>query len=582
MIRSTPRFIPPAPKLDQGGLDDSALADATRAAADQGETLATFLLTAGLSEADATLAASAHDAGLTWTRLAEIEIPAAASRTLDAAIARRYRVLPLGMRNDAVLVAVDAVPSLDVLDRLSRAIGCRVEPCLVDPEELESALTLHYGLENELHATRNAIPAAQHGGRGVWDDSVVRFVDLLIASAVEQRASDVHLQPLQGELALKFRIDGDLWDRPAPRFATLTALATRIKVLAGLDVSQSRAPQDGAFHADCRGRRVDVRVSILPTIHGESLVLRILDRRRPRRGLHGLGLLGPEQKRLLYIANAPQGLVVVSGPTGFGKTTTLHAVMSRIVSPAIHAVALEDPVEYEIPGVRQVQVNEGAGITFAAGLRSILRHDPDVILVGETRNPETADLAVQAALTGHLVFTTLHSQDAPTGVARLRNLGVSPMLIASTLQGVLAQRLVRLVCPGCRESLVLQPYELALLGPGVSPEGFVAGRGCERCQERGTVGRTGIFEVFVVSDEIRRLIHQDASSAELARVARAEGMRPLAESGFERVLAGHVSFGELLSVTGIPTERFRGVEGSEGKRGVDESEGAKPSEGRQR
>jgi type II secretory ATPase GspE/PulE/Tfp pilus assembly ATPase PilB-like protein len=352
------------------------------------------------------------------------------------------------------------------------------------------------------------------------DGTIVRLADLLVAAAVERRASDVHLEPLARGAAVRFRVDGLLEDGPAPAASAHRALVTRIKVLSGLDVVSSRAPQDGAFRANAGGRPVDVRVSILPTIHGESVVLRILDRGRAALGLDALGLLPDEEARLLGILDAPHGLVAVAGPTGSGKTTTLHALLGRLRRPGVHVVSIEDPVEVEAPGVRQVQVDEAAGVTFAAGLRSILRHDPDVILVGETRDPETAALAARAALTGHLVLTTVHAPDAPSVALRLRDLGVPARLLASVLRGVVAQRLVRRPCAAC------------------------AGRGCDACRGRGTSGRTGVFEVMPVSLPLRRLLAADAPPEVLDARAREEGLRPLAEAGLERARRGIVSLAE--------------------------------------
>ncbi len=555
-----------APPLDHGKLDWELWERAQRDAAQPGAPpLVEILLSAGIPAAEAELAAAARDLGIEWTRLRSLRIPPGAIATVPASTARKHRVLPLGLRRGTLLLAVAPPLDLAAIDALARRLGRFVEPCLVDREELQAAIERHYGLEADLvAATRSAArsPAARAPARprphlapelAEGEEGVaVRIVDLIVATALEQRASDVHLEPERDGLSLKFRIDGVLLEKPAPPPALHPALVTRVKVLAGLDVAETRRPQDGAFHADVSGRRVDVRVSILPTVSGESVVLRLLDRAQARRGIEALGLLPEERERILAAFERPEGLVLACGPTGAGKTTTLYALLERARRPELHIVSIEDPVEYELEGVRQVQVNEAAGVTFATGLRSILRHDPDVVLVGEIRDTETARLAVQAALTGHLVLATLHARGAVGAIPRLFDLGVPPYLLAATLRVAIAQRLVRLLCADCREIEPPDPALRARLPEAASESGqFMVARGCERCERRGARGRTAVFEVLVASGKIRRLIAAGAPEDAIRAQARREGFRTLFESGLERARAGEVALSELARVTAL-------------------------------
>ncbi|MDD4909056.1 MAG: GspE/PulE family protein, partial [Candidatus Omnitrophica bacterium] len=381
--------------------------------------------------------------------------------------------------------------------------------------------------------------------------SIIKLVDLIIAQAVRDRASDIHIEPEEGITRIRFRIDGILHEIPSPPKDWEMAIISRVKVLSGMDIAEARVPQDGHFQAKVDERVIDFRVSTMPTIHGENVVMRLLDTASVMIGLERLGFSTYEQmKRYEDIIARPFGVILSTGPTGSGKTTTLYSALMRINTIERNIITIEDPVEYRLGLIRQIQVNAKAGITFANGLRAILRQDPDVIMVGEIRDLETAIIAVQAALTGHLVFSTLHTNDAPSSVTRLINMGVEPFLIAACLIGVMAQRLIRLICNDCKEAY--EPSQAIIDKWGLKDKGKITlyrGRGCDSCMGTGYKGRSGIFELMVIDDEMREMIISNASVVALRTKAQEKGMRFLRDDGLDKVLKGMTSIEEVARVT---------------------------------
>jgi type II secretion system protein E len=379
---------------------------------------------------------------------------------------------------------------------------------------------------------------------------VVRLVNLLIENAIAAEASDIHIEPFEDTLRVRYRIDGLLFDQEAPPRRLRDAITSRIKLMADLNIAERRLPQDGKIRVALHGRRLDIRVATLPTLHGESLVLRLLDRASLFLPLDRLGFAPDTLARFLSLIHRPHGILLVTGPTGSGKTTTLYAALDKINAPDRKIITLEDPVEYQLRGVNQIPVKPKIGLTFATGLRHILRQDPDVILVGEIRDPETVDIAIQAALTGHLVFSTLHTNDAPSAIPRLLDMGAEPYLVASVLSAVLAQRLVRRLCPHCRAPYHPTPADLAALGVPTPPDTPLwRGRGCDHCRGTGYRGRLGIYELFVLTDDLRSLILRRASSRDLRRLALDQGMRPLRLDGWSKACQGLTTVDEVLRVT---------------------------------
>ncbi len=431
----------------------------------------------------------------------------------------------------------------DILDAADRLYGSQSQSMDTIIEEADRDVT-------EIASQRE--DDADHLRDLAQEAPIIRLVNRLIFNAVEEQASDIHFEPFEHRFRVRYRMDGVLQEVESPPVRLQSAIISRVKIMARLDISERRRPQDGRIKLKIGDRQVDFRVSTIPTQHGESLVLRILDRESLILDLAALGFPGSLRHQYNELISQPYGMILVTGPTGSGKTSTLYTTLDKINSPEYKIMTLEDPIEYQLEGVNQIQVNRKIGFTFAGGLRSIVRQDPDIIMVGEIRDRETADIAIQSALTGHLLFSTLHTNDAPGAVTRLLDMGVESFLLSSTLLGVLAQRLVRLICPHCKEeaepdvklldSLQLPEEELN----GVT---YYAGKGCDECRSTGFKGRTAIFEYLPVNDKIRELIHQQATTDQIKKTARADGMRTLREDGWRRVKDGDTTVSEVLRVT---------------------------------
>ncbi|TAH36340.1 MAG: type II/IV secretion system protein [Planctomycetota bacterium] len=478
--------------------------------------------------------------GLGWVPAAELKPDPEALGALDAATARAFGALPLGLRGGRLRVAIADPDTLPLLSDLQSLTGHPLEPLLAEPKALDEAVQRAY----RKHSDAQAAVVAQ-GGEAA---PIVRLLDSILTRAVRDRAADVHFEPYQGDFRIRMRVDGVLYEIDPPPAHLAPAIISRIKVLANLDISETRLPQDGRVMMVVDGRQVDFRVSTVPIQGGESVVLRVLDRVNLRLDLRQLGLEPDEMEQLQAFVNLPHGIVLVTGPTGSGKTTTLYSLLQQMNKPEVKVLTVEDPVEYDLEGIVQVPVKEEIGVSYARVLRTMLRQDPDVILVGEIRDPETAQIAVEAALTGHLVLSTLHTNDAPSTVTRLVDLGVEPFLLAATLEGIVAQRLVRCVCTAC--AAPYRPDRALLEQAGAAPDqNYMRGKGCDRCHFTGYTGRTAIYEILPMDDALREQFLLDPSTVALREQARARKMRTLRERGLALARAGRTSLEEILRET---------------------------------
>jgi len=459
------------------------------------------------------------------------------------ALAERHLILPLA-RNGAMLrVAVGDPFDFEGLDAVGHAVALALEAAIAPLDGLRQAIARHYGPAGP---APDAVPPAGPPATGVADDEapVIRWIEDHLRQAVDRRASDLHFEPLASRFRVRFRIDGVLHEAAAPPRPLERAVVSRLKLMAGMSLAEKRRPQDGRARLAGAGRELDLRVSALPTIHGESVVIRVLDPARLRLGLGELGLEPDDRRALDRLLALPDGLVLVTGPTGSGKTTTLYACLQTLNHPDRKIITVEDPVEYQLTGINQVPVRPELGLTFAAALRAMLRQSPNVIMVGEIRDRETAEIAIHAALTGHLVFSTLHTNDAAGAVTRLADLGVKPFLVASALRAVVAQRLVRRICPHCARP-VAPPPELA---PAAGDD-FRRGEGCPACERTGYRGCLGLFEVLPVDDELQQLIYAGAGAGRLRAHTRSRGRGTLRADGWRKARAGRTSVEEVLAAT---------------------------------
>ena len=549
--------------IEAGKLDASALDRILRLQASSDERLEALLVKLGLTGERDVAEALAHELGL------DVVVPAEFPDTpvLDGRLSKKFLkqagVVPLADGDDALTVAM-----IDPLDgfavrAMEMASGKKVLARIALPSELEVAYARLYEAEERASgAVVDRADAALISDDELTEDvdrlrdlasegPVIRLVNTLIARAVESRASDIHIEPFQSRLALRYRVDGILRDMAPPPLRYKPAIISRIKIMARLNIAERRLPQDGRIRIAVQGREFDLRVSTAPTLHGESVVMRILDRSSLVADLAGLGFLEEAVAPFLAVLDQPQGILLVTGPTGSGKTTTLYTCLQRLNSPEKKLFTVEDPIEYQLDGVNQIQVKPQIGLSFAHVLRSILRQDPDIVMIGEMRDLETAQIGIQAALTGHLVLSTLHTNSAAATVTRLLDMGVEDYLVTSTITGVLAQRLVRKLCETCREPYAALPElvaQLHLAEPG-SEVVLHRPRGCEACRGSGYRGRIAVLEFLVMSDAIRRLVLRHAEAGELHRAGAAQGMRSMYDDGLRKALLGTTSLEEVLRVT---------------------------------
>jgi type II secretion system protein E len=473
------------------------------------------------------------------------------------------RLMPLSENGDGVAVITSRIFDSTGLDELRLATGLDVHPVLASSTEIDRFIKKYLGvgadtlqslgleddgvkvLEDQYESDLDISNAAQ-------DASIIKFVNQVLAEALDSRATDVHIEPFENQLRVRYRIDGVLVEANIPpqvrKFQA--AIVSRLKILSHLDIAEKRLPQDGRIRLKVAGREIDLRVSVIPMIHGEAVVLRILDRGDALLGLEHLGMSARDNDVWTRVLDMPHGIILVTGPTGSGKTTTLYAALSKINNADLKIITIEDPVEYQLRGINQIQVNTKSGLTFGAGLRAILRHDPDVVLIGEIRDRETAEIAVQASLTGHLVFSTLHTNDAPGATTRMIDMGVEPYLVASSLETVAAQRLVRLICKHCKEESPHEEVEKLQAEFGkVVPDVLYRGKGCRNCQGTGYRGRQGVFEMMPVTDEIRAQILERCSSRDIRKTAMKQGMNSLRSDGWRLIREGKTTPEEVLRMT---------------------------------
>lgn len=517
--------------------------------------------------ADITQAKAAHF-GAEVVQLADRRIPDDVIATVPRHVARKYRVVPVFRDDSSVTVALADPSDIATIDTLGHLLNAEVQVQVASEPDIEHALTKYYGgrmgggdsvVDKAIQElTREdvgfAAPAAvMDAGETVEADApLIKLVNQLIIDAFKMRASDIHLEPMAKKFRVRYRIDGMLHEMKNPPKRLQAAVIARLKIQSNMSIAEHRVPQDGRIQAEVGNKVIDLRVSCLPTNHGESIVMRILDKEGLRLGLAELGFFSDDQQTFERLIGLPDGIILVTGPTGSGKTTTLYSCLHYINRPDRKIITVEDPVEYILAGINQVQVNEVVGLTFAAALRSLLRQAPNIIMIGEIRDMETASIAINASLTGHLVFSTLHTNDAPSAVTRLIDIGVKPFLVASSTRALMAQRLVRKVCKRCGAPYVPTEQEMRQLG--LRPEqtqtaAFMKGRGCSDCGNTGCRGRMGIFEIFTIDDDIRKLIYDKVSATVLRTRAREMGMRSLREDGIRKVLGGLTTPEEVIRAT---------------------------------
>ncbi len=511
------------------------------------------LITAGVVDSGQLAQALAERNGLDYVDLNVFDVDQGATSMIDGAKARQYRTIPIAFLAERTLLVATADPAnLLALDDITMATGYEVRRAVASPEDIDALIENLGTLADSVHEIEEEVEAEVIELRESADDApVVKLVHAVIADAVRRGASDIHFEPRASDMRVRFRVDGVVFDSTTVPRHLVSGLVSRIKIMAELDIAEKRAPQDGRIGLSVDGHYVDLRVATLPVVRGECVVMRILDSRQVVIDLDRLGMGDADRVRLEAAIGATHGAILVTGPTGSGKTTTLYAAVSSLNTPDRTIVTVEDPVEYEIEGVKQIQTNAKTGLSFATGLRAMVRADPDVIMVGEVRDVETAQIAIEAALTGHLVLTTLHANGAPLAAARLIDMGIEPFLVTSSVECVVAQRLVRCLCE-CKVPVKVTKTMLSDNGFD-SPRGFTAYEPgtCVRCGQSGYKGRTGLYEVMTMTDTLRRLILDRASQDELRAEARRLGMRTLREDGLDKIRRGITSIPEVLRVVGI-------------------------------
>jgi type IV pilus assembly protein PilB len=517
-----------------------------------------------VSETDVsrTLATQAH---MDWIDISSMAIPPEVIQQIRVEDARRFKVIPIAFGETGLVVAVSDPLDIDTIDSLSFLLQREIELVCTSPEKIRDALIKYYGTADEAadilqQRLGEDIDLGLEIGEGAEaaagdeaDAPIIRMVSMLLIEAHRAGASDIHLEPLDKKFRVRFRIDGVLQEMQAPPKRLQSAIVSRLKIMTGsMSIAEKRLPQDGRIQVKIKRKPIDLRVSTIPTNHGESVVMRVLDKSSLMLGLPELGFLSDDQEKFERLIKLPDGILLVTGPTGSGKTSTLYACLNYINKPDRKIITVEEPIEYQMNGINQVQVNPEIGMTFPAALRSILRQAPNIIMIGEIRDLETATITTNASLTGHLVFSTLHTNDAPSAVARLIDIGVQPFLVASSVRAIMAQRLVRRLCQNCKQAGELSETDLRALRiePGQLREAQVMKPiGCDQCRQTGYKGRMGIFEIFIIDDDVRHMINKRSSTVLLRHRARELGMRTLREDGVRKILAGLTSAEEVISIT---------------------------------
>ncbi len=557
--------------LDQGWLSHAQLESAQDAMALQvGALAAAGLIDQLVAEGALTVwqvaRLRAEEFGLKTVDLVTVHVAEEVLALVPRALAERHGLLPLCLTEGGLRAAVSDPLEMDAVDSLSYMLGLVIETVIAADEEIRRAIKRIYDhettgsaeqVEESSSAAAIKVEAASDSAEETnnateGDAPIIKRVHDLILAAITSRASDIHLEPLEKRFRVRYRIDGVLVEQENPPKRLQLPIISRLKIMANMSIAEKRIPQDGRIQVPLGGRSLDLRVSSLPTAHGESIVMRILDRKNLQPGLSELGFSADDEALVEQLITLPDGIVLVTGPTGSGKTTTLYGCLNHLNKSDRKIITVEDPVEYQLSGINQVPVRHAIGMTFGSALRAMLRQAPNIVMVGEIRDLETAEIAINASLTGHMVFSTLHTNDAPGAVTRLADIGVKPFLIAASLRAVVAQRLVRKVCPHCQQPHVPTQAELRALGlqpEQVATATFRRGAGCPACNGTGYLGRVGIFEIFVINEEIQQMIHEKAGSARLRAEARALGMRTLRDDGARKVIAGLTTMEEVLKYT---------------------------------
>ena len=551
--------------VEQGIVDPAVVDDILQEVASTGKTLCDVLVDYQAVDEDGYYQAVANAIGAEYVNLKDFVPPPELLKLLPAGLAQLHRAFPLGYEDNMLQVALVDPLNPQTVEDLRFAIGKDVHPVVAAIYQIDDLITKHYGSDA---ASLDSILAELGGGIEFGGESgsldvkeieseanaapIIRYVDLVLAQAIQDRASDIHFEPFETEFKIRYRVDGALYEMSPPPRHLANPVISRVKVMSNLNIAERRIPQDGRIQTHIAGRQVDLRVSTLPTQFGESVVLRVLDRSTVKLEMESLGMPDGIYNYLVRTIQLPNGIFIVTGPTGSGKTTTLYACLNKINTVDTKVLTAEDPVEYEIEGIIQVPIQEGIGLNFARVLRAFLRQDPDKIMVGETRDVETAQIAIQASLTGHLVLTTLHTNDAPGAVTRLIDMGVEPFLISASLEAVLGQRLIRRICAVCRKPY--EPSESVLAQLGLTPQeigdkSFFYGVGCDACNNTGYRGRKGIYELLDITDPLRQLINERAPSVVMKQKAVELGMDTLRQDGLRSIYLGETTIEEVLKYT---------------------------------
>jgi type IV pilus assembly protein PilB len=555
--------------VKQGVISTDQLGEAEDMASNMGIGVADALVRLGYVSGMVVAKAQAEAYGYDFINLDGREISPAVIELVPESVARENMVIPLSIEDDSLLVAVSDPMAVEVLDKLRFILNRDIKVAIAPVDAIQTAINRHYGqsetesvdsMLQEFTETAIDFTETEAAEAMVADDDdsapVIRLVNLVMSEAVSMRASDIHVEPFSDRVRIRYRIDGELIERDSPPRRLLGAIVSRIKIMARMDIAEKRRPQDGRIKARIAGREFDMRVSILPTQHGQAIVLRILDRENIRIGIRNLGFSEEKYRTFQNIIRRPNGIFLVTGPTGSGKTTTLYSALGELNRPDRKIITAEDPVEYYLPGINQVEVKASIGLSFDKIIRAMLRQAPNVILVGEIRDAETADMAIQASLTGHLVFSTLHTNDAPSSITRLIDMGVQPFLVASSVMAIMAQRLVRVVCPKCKETY--KPDNSELEHFDITPDQaamatFARGKGCNYCSHTGFRGRLAVFEMMTMNPTLREMTFRSEPTQNIRRQARLFGMKTLVDDAKDKALQGVTSLTEVYRL-----EKFSG------------------------
>jgi type IV pilus assembly protein PilB len=547
--------------VKQGLISTDQLAEAEDMAANMGIGVPDALVRLGYVSGIVVARAQAEAYGYDFINLDGREISPSVIELVPESVARENMVIPLSLEDESLLVAVSDPMAVEVLDKLRFILNRDIKVAIAPVDAIQTSINRHYGqsetesvdsMLQEFTETAIDFTETEAAEAMVADDDesapVIRLVNLVMSEAVSMRASDIHVEPFADRVRIRYRIDGELIERDSPPRRLLGAIVSRIKIMARMDIAEKRRPQDGRIKARIAGREFDMRVSILPTQHGQAIVLRILDRENIRIGIRNLGFSEEKYRTFQNIIRRPNGIFLVTGPTGSGKTTTLYSALGELNRPDRKIITAEDPVEYYLPGINQVEVRASIGLSFDKIIRAMLRQAPNVILVGEIRDAETADMAIQASLTGHLVFSTLHTNDAPSSITRLIDMGVQPFLVASSVMAIMAQRLVRVVCPKCKEPY--KPDQTELEHFDISPDQaatstFVRGKGCNYCSHTGFRGRLAVFELMTMNPTLREMTFRSEPTQNIRRQARLFGMKTIVEDAKDKALQGITSLTEV-------------------------------------